>query len=165
MIIGKITHQDVYVEHVSRKRGIMAKYVVMQSRTKLYETNFMLPFLNLLAGIIWSIPVLQKVFPEIEGIASLGVGAVFSLLYVVLSVLPVIAIVPCVASGIMYTAILWGLADGISHGVIQIVVKVVILLVVIFVEFSIFGNATLRWLQHKFPEKPNIRVIKESKDE
>ena len=165
MIIGKRAHQDDYEKHVSRKRGIMAKYVVMQSRTKLYETNFMLPFLNLLAGIIWSIPVLQKVFPEIEGIASLGVGAVFSLLYVVLSVLPVIAIVPCVASGIMYTAILWGLADDISHGVIQMVVKAIILLVIIFIEFSIFGNATLRWLQHKFPEKPNIRVIKEPKDE
>ena len=143
----------------------MAKYVVMESRVKLYETNFMLPFLNLLAGIIWSIPVLQKIFPDVEGIASLGIGAIFTLAYVVLSVIPVIAIVPCVASGIMYTAILWGLVDGISHEVILILAKIMILLIVIVIEFSVFGNATLRWLQHKFPEKPNIRVIKESKDE
>lgn len=143
----------------------MAKYVVMESRVKLYETNFMLPFLNLLAGIIWSIPVLQKGFPKTEGIASLGIGAIFALVYVVLCVIPVIAIVPCIASGIMYTAILWGLADGISHEVILILVKGVMLIVVVFVEFSIFGNATLRWLQHKFPEKPNVRVIKESDNE
>lgn len=143
----------------------MAKYVVMESKVKLYETNFMLPFLNLLAGIIWSIPVLQKAFPDVEGIASLGIGALFALGYVVLSVMPVIAIVPCVASGIMYTAILWGLADGINHEVILILVKIVMLLVVVFIEFSIFGNATLRWLQHKFPEKPNVRVIKESDNE
>ena len=143
----------------------MAKYVVMESKVKLYETNFMLPFLNLLAGIIWSIPVLQKVFPETEGIASLGIGALFALVYVVLCVMPVIAIVPCVASGIMYTAILWGFADGISNEVVQFIVKAICLLIVIFVEFSIFGNATLRWLQHKFPEKPNVRVIKESNNE
>jgi len=39
------------------------------------------------------------------------------------------------------------------------------LLVVVVVEFSIFGNATLRWLQHKFPEKPSVRIVKESQDE
>ena len=106
---------------------------------------------------------LQKVFPSVDGIAALGIGAVITLAYVVLSVMPVIAIVPCIASVIMYTAMLWGMVDGIGHDIIRILVKVLALLFVLFAEFSIFSNATLRWLQNKFPEKPRVTVIKEEK--
>ena len=101
--------------------------------------------------------------PGAEGISALGVGAVVTLAYVVLSVMPVIAIVPCIASTIMYTAMLWGIADNIGHIVIRIIVKIVMLLFVVFAEFSIFSNATLRWLQKKFPEKPKTTVVKEEK--
>ena len=139
----------------------MAKYIVHPTQTKKYETNYGLPFLNAIAGMVWSIPILQKLLPGVEGIAALGIGAVFTLVYVVLSVMPVIAIVPCIASTIMYTAMLWGMADNIGHIVIRIIVKIVMLLFVVFAEFSIFSNATLRWLQNKFPEKPKITVVKE----
>ena len=139
----------------------MAKYIVHPTKTKEYQTNFALPFLNAIAGMAWSIPILQNLFPGVEGIAALGVGAVVTLVYVVLSVMPVIAIVPCIASVIMYTAMLWGIADNIGHMVIRIIVKIVMMLFVVFAEFSIFSNATLRWLQNKFPEKPKITVVKE----
>ena len=139
----------------------MAKYIVHPTKTKKYETNYGLPFLNAIAGMVWSIPILQKLLPGVEGIAALGIGAVFMLVYVVLSVMPVIAIVPCIASTIMYTAMLWGIADNIGHIVIRIIVKIVMLIFVLFAEFSIFSNATLRWLQNKYPEKPRITVVKE----
>lgn len=139
----------------------MAKYIVHPTKTKEYQTNFVLPFLNAIAGMVWSIPILQNLLPSVNGIAALGVGAVITLVYVVLSVMPVIAIVPCIASVIMYTAMLWGIADNIGHIVIRIIVKTVMLLFVVFAEFSIFSNATLRWLQNKFPEKPKITVVKE----
>lgn len=141
----------------------MAKYIVHPTKTKEYQTNFVLPFLNAIAGMVWSIPILQNLLPGVEGIAALGVGAVITLVYVVLSVMPVIAIVPCIASTIMYTAMLWGIADNIGHIVIRIIVKIVMLLFVVFAEFSIFSNAILRWLQNKFPEKPKITVVKEEK--
>ena len=139
----------------------MAKYIVHPTKTKKYETNYGLPFLNAIAGMVWSIPILQKLLPGVEGIAALGIGAVFTLVYVVLSVMPVFAIVPCIASTIMYTAMLWGIADNIGHIVIRVIVKMVLLLFVLFAEFSIFSNATLRWLQNKYPEKPRITVVKE----
>lgn len=139
----------------------MAKYIVHPTKTKKYETNYGLPFLNAIAGMVWSIPILQKLLPGVEGIAALGIGAVFTLVYVVLSVMPVIAIVPCIASTIMYTTMLWGIADNIGHIVIRIIVKIVMLIFVLFAEFSIFSNATLRWLQNKYPEKPRITVVKE----
>lgn len=141
----------------------MAKYIVHPTKTKEYQTNFALPFLNAIAGMVWSIPILQNLLLGVEGIAALGVGAVITLVYVVLSVMPVIAIVPCIASTIMYTAMLWGIVDNIGHIVIRIIVKIVMLLFVVFAEFSIFSNATLRWLQNKFLEKPKIIVVKEEK--
>lgn len=141
----------------------MAKYIVYPTKTKEYQTNFVLPFLNAIAGMVWSIPILQNLLPGVEGIVALGVGAVITLVYVVISVMPVIAIVPCIASTIIYTAMLWGIADNIGHIVIRIIVKIVMLLFVVFAEFSIFSNATLRWLQNKFSEKPKITVVKEEK--
>lgn len=141
----------------------MAKYIVHPTKTKEYQTNFVLPFLNAIAGMVWSIPILQNLLPGVEGIVALGVGAVITLVYVVISVMPVIAIVPCIASTIIYTAMLWGIADNIGHIVIRIIVKIVMLLFVVFAEFSIFSNATLRWLQNKFSEKPKITVVKEEK--
>ena len=139
----------------------MAKYIVHPTRTKEYEINYALPFINAIAGMVWSVPILQKLLSDVDGIATLGIGAIITILYVVLSVKPIIAIVPCIASAIMYTAMLWGVVDNIGHIVIRVIVKIVILLFVMFAEFSIFVNATLRWLQNKYPEKPRVTVVKE----
>lgn len=134
----------------------MARYIVLNKTTETYKPEVKLAFLNLLAGIIWAIPFVQKVFPDVNGIAGLGIGFLFMVVYVILSFIPVISIVPCVAAGILYTAILWGFADAIGHDVIRIIVKIVALLLVIVVEFSVFGNATLEWMQYKFSEPPRV---------
>ncbi|MGN0352132.1 MAG: hypothetical protein ACI4ES_10810 [Roseburia sp.] len=139
----------------------MAKYIAHPTKTKEYETNYALPFINAIAGMVWSVPILQNLLPDVDGIVALGIGAIITILYVVLSVKPIIAIVPCIASVIMYTAMLWGVADNIGHIVIRVIVKIVILLFVVFAEFSIFVNATLRWLQRKYPKKPRVAVVKE----
>ena len=136
----------------------MARYIVLNKSTGTYKPEIKLAFLNLVAGVIWAIPFVQKLFPGVNGIAGLGIGFVFTIAYIVVSFIPVISIVPCVAAGIIYTAILWGFADAIGHDVIRIIIKIVVLLLVILVEFSVFGNATLEWLQYKFSEPP--RVVK-----
>ena len=137
------------------------KYIVTPTQTQYYETNYYMPFLNLVAGIIWSIPFIQKLLPQVEGLAALGIGVMFAFAYVVLSVVPVIAIVPCSGATVIYTAMLWGVADNICDAKTCFIVKVVSLLVVVFFEFCIFGNATLLWLQHKFPSRPTVRVVEE----
>jgi hypothetical protein len=137
----------------------MAKYRVLNKTTGTYKPEIKLAFLNLLAGVIWAIPFVQNIFPNVSGIVGLGIGFLFAIVYVVISFMPVISIVPCVAAGIIYTTILWGFADAIGHDVVRIIVKIVVLLLVILVEFSVFGNATLEWLQYKFSEPPRIIKI------
>ena len=105
----------------------MAKYIVHPTGTKEYEINYALPFINAIAGMVWSVPILQKLLPDVDGIATLAIGAIITILYVVLSVKPIIAIVPCIASAIMYTAMLWGVADNIGHIVIRVILKIVLL--------------------------------------
>ena len=141
----------------------MAKYIVQPTKTKEYETNYTVPFINTLAGMIWSIPILQKLFPEVEGVAALGIGVVITLVYVILSVKPVIACIPCIASTILYTVMLWGVADHIGYVILRAIVKITMLLFVIGIEFCVYSNATLRWLQNKYPKKPRITVVKENK--
>lgn len=139
----------------------MARYIVLDKKTEIYEPEVKLAFLNLLAGIIWAIPFLQKVFPNVNGFAGLGIGFVFAVVYVMLSFTPVLAIIPCVGAGIIYTVMLWGFADGIGHDVWRIIIKVLILLLVIFIEFVVFGNATLKWAQLKFSTPPRIIRVEE----
>ena len=137
------------------------KYIVTSNESELYEPDFKVPFVNTVAGIIWAIPFLQKIFPQVDGLAALGIGAVFTLVYIILCMVPVIAIVPCVTSAIMYITMFWGMADNITNPTNCFIVKGIILVVVVFFEFCIFGNATLLWLQTKFPNKPTVRVIEE----
>lgn len=141
----------------------MARYIVMDKKTESYEPDVRLAFLNMIAGIIWAIPFVQKVFPNVNGLVGLGIGFIFTLVYIFVSFMPVIAIVPCVASGIMYTAVFWGFADGIDHNVWRVVLKIVILLIVIFIEFVVFGNATLPWVQEKFSTPPRVIRVEDDK--
>ena len=139
----------------------MAKYIVIDKKTEIYEPEVKLAFLNLLAGVIWAIPFIQKVFPDVNGFIGLAIGFVFTVVYIIISFVPVIAIVPCVGAGIIYTTMLWGFADGIGHDVWRIILKIIILLLVIFIEFVVFGNATLKWAQLKFSEPPRIIRVEE----
>ena len=141
----------------------MARYIVMDKKTESYEPDVRLAFLNMIAGIIWAIPFVQKVFPNVNGLVGLGIGFIFTLVYIFVSFMPMIAIVPCVASGIMYTAVFWGFADGIDENAWRIVLKIVILLIVIFIEFVVFGNATLQWAQEKFSTPPRVIRVEDDK--
>jgi len=65
-----------------------------------------------------------------------------------------------VAGVVMFTAMFWVFADYIGNAPVRIIVKILILAIAIMIEFCVWINATLPWLERKFPNKPNIRVIK-----
>lgn len=137
----------------------MARYIVQESKSKLYVRNDKMPLINLIPAIVWSVPVYQKVSPHVSTWITFGICAIFLIAYVFLSYKPLIAVVPCVGAVIMFTAIVWAPMDYIGNDVVRIIVKVLVLIICILMEFAVWVNATLPWLQRKFPEKPNIRVI------
>ena len=61
----------------------MAKYIVLNKTTGTYKPEIKLAFLNLVAGVIWAIPFVQKVFPDVNGIMGLVIGFVFAIVFVV----------------------------------------------------------------------------------
>ena len=127
----------------------MAKYIVEESNYKKYEKNYLFPFINLVPGIVWSIPLHQKLFPN-----------AFVALYWYLSLKPMIAVIPCVAGLVMFTALFWVFADYIGNAPARIIVKIIILGVFIMIELCVWINATLPWLESKEANKPRIRVEK-----
>ena len=127
----------------------MATYIVQTNKTEKYQKNYGLPFINLIPAVVWSIPIHQKLFPDANFWLTLGLCGAFVIGYVLLSMLPVIAVVPCVAGVIMFSALFWALADGIGN-------SIMILAIAIFVELAIFSNATVPWLQKKELDKPRI---------
>lgn len=137
----------------------MAKYIVEEYK-KTYEKDYKVPFINLIPAIIWSIPVHQKLYPDAGFWVTAGLTGLFLVLYIFLSMKPWVAIIPCVAGVIMYTAIFWAPADHIGNNIVRIIVKAVILLIAIAVELFVFGNATLPWLESREANKPRIRVEK-----
>lgn len=139
----------------------MAKYIVQESNTKPYIRNAKMPLINLIPAIVWTVPLYQKVSPIMTGWITFMACAMFLALYVFLSYKPLIAVAPCVGSVIMFTAIAWAPMDHIGNNVVRIIAKIVALAICILIEFAVWVNATLPWLQKKFPQKPNIRVIKD----
>lgn len=137
----------------------MAKYIVEEYK-KTYEKDYKVPFINLIPAIIWSIPVHQKLYPDAGFWVTAGLTGLFLVLYIFLSMKPWVAVIPCVAGVIMFTAIFWAPADHIGNDIVRIIVKAVILLISIAVELFIFGNATLPWLESREANKPKIRVEK-----
>lgn len=138
----------------------MAKYIVDDIQTASFEKNFKLPFVNLIPAFVWSIPLHQKLFPDASWWMTFALCGLFVIAYIVLSFFPIITVAPCVAGVIIFTALLWAPADHIGNNVVRIIVKVAILAFFILLELCIWINATLPWLERKFPNRPNIRVIK-----
>ncbi|MDD3137998.1 MAG: hypothetical protein PHX08_03380 [Lachnospiraceae bacterium] len=137
----------------------MAKYIIDDIKTEGFEKNFKLPFVNLIPAFVWSIPFRQRLFPDADFWMTFGLCALFVIVYVTLSFLPIITVVPCVAGTIIFTALAWAPADRIGNNVVRIIVKVVILAFFIMLEFCIWINATLPWIVRKFPNTPNIRRV------
>lgn len=138
----------------------MARYIVEDIKTESFQKNFKLPFVNLIPAFIWSIPLHQKLFPDASWWTTFALCGLFVIAYMVLSFLPIITVAPCVAGVVIFTALAWAPADMIGNNVVRIIVKIVILAFFIMLEFCVWINATLPWLEKKFPNKPNIRVIK-----
>ena len=78
----------------------MATYIVQTNKTEKYQKNYGLPFINLIPAVVWSIPIHQKLFPDANFWLTLGLCGAFVIGYVLLSMLPVIAVVPCVAESV-----------------------------------------------------------------
>ena len=138
----------------------MAKYIVEERTAPRYEKNYKLPMVNIIPAIVWSIPLHQKLFPDASWWETLFLCALFVGVYWYLSMKPIIAAIPCWAGVVVFTALFWVFADYIGNIPGRIIVKVMILAFFIMLELCIWINATLPWLEKKFPNKPNIRVIK-----
>ena len=81
--------------------------------------------------------------------------------YILLSYVPIIALAPGIASVIMLTGLFWVPADYIVNNVVRILVKGVILVIMILIEFCVFINATLPWLERKTAKPPMIRKFED----
>lgn len=138
----------------------MARYIVEDIKTEGFQKNFMLPFVNLIPAFVWSIPVHQKLFPDADFWITFALCGLFVIAYIALSFLPIITVIPCVAGVIIFTAMAWAPAGMIGNNVVRIIVKVVIIAFFIMLELCVWINSTLPWLERKFPNRPNIRVIK-----
>ena len=121
----------------------MAKYVIEETKTSKYEKDFKFPLINLIPVIVWCIPVHQKLLPLVGTMGAYIAVAVFLVLYVILSFVPIAAVAPGIASVIMMTAMLWAPADHIGNNVVRVIVKEIILVIIVLIEFCILINATL----------------------
>lgn len=139
----------------------MAKYIVEDIKTNSYEKNYKIPLINIVPAVVWSIPLHQKLFPDASWWMTFGICVAFVVLYCVLSYMPIIAAVPCIAGVIIFTALFWVFADYIGNDIARIAVKVVIAAFFGFVELALFANATIPWLDWKNPQKPRVRRIEE----
>ena len=139
----------------------MTRYIVVPDNRSHYEKNYTMPFINIIPGIIWSIPIIQMFMDDVGTLAKFGFGIVFAFLYVVMTLVPVLALAPCVAGAIIYIGMLWSLADLLGDGWIKITIKVIIAAFIGLLELSLFLNATLPWLERKTDKGPVIRRIEE----
>ena len=95
----------------------MAKYIVEDRYKASYEKNYKFPLINIIPAVVWSIPVHQKLFPDAGWWVTFGLCALFVIAYVILSYLPIIVVVPAVASVIIFSGLFWVFADYIGNHV------------------------------------------------
>lgn len=125
-----------------------------------YEKNYKLPTVNLFPAIVWSIPLYQR-FHEFTGKGiMIAVCVVFVLAYWLICYVPLAAIAPAIASGIILTGLFWVFPDYIDNNIVRIIIKIVILAFIIMLEFTIAINATLPWLQSKSNAKTFPRIYR-----
>ena len=139
----------------------MAKYIVEDIMTNSYNKNYKIPLVNIVPAVVWSIPLHQKLFPDASWWMTFGICAAFVMLYCVLSYMPIIAAIPCIAGVVIFTGLFWVFADYIGNDIARIIVKIVIVVFFGFMELAVFANATIPWLDSKNPQKPRVRKIEE----
>ena len=139
----------------------MAKYIVEDIKTNSYDKNYKIPMVNIVPAIVWSIPLHQKLFPDASWLVTFGICAAFVILYCILSYMPIIAAVPCIAGVIIFTGLFWVFADYVGNDVARIIVQILIAAFFGFMELAVFANATIPWLESRNPQKPRVRKIEE----
>ncbi len=92
---------------------------------------------------------------------TFGLCAAFVALYWYLSLKPIIAVIPCMAGVVMFTALFWVFADYIGNTPVRIILKIIILGIAVMIELCIWINATLPWLDKKTAPKPRIRKVED----
>ena len=137
----------------------MGKYIVEDRNTSTYEKNYKMPLVNIIPGIVWSVPVHQKFLSEMDWAIGFGICIAFIIGYCVLSYIPIISIVPCVAGAIIFTGLFWVFADYIGNDIGRIVVKVLIAAFFGFMELAVFANATVPWLDDRRKKKPRVYKV------
>lgn len=143
------------------ERGnIMSHYEVVPDGHKPYEKDYKFPMINLVPAFVWSIPLHQKLYPDAATWLVILLTAVFMLAYVLLSLTPIIAVAPCIASVIMLTGMIWAPMDHIGNNVLKVILKIVALILMILLQFGIFINATIPWIDEK-TYKPTIRKVED----
>ena len=100
-------------------------------------------------------------FPNASFWATLGLCGAFVVFYVMLSYLPIIAVIPAVAGAIIFSGLFWVFADYIENQIMRIALKVLIAAFFGFMELAIIANATVPWLERKISNKPIIRRLDE----
>lgn len=139
----------------------MAKYVVEDIKTSSYEKNYMIPLVNIIPAVVWSIPFHQKMFPDVSWWMTFGLCAAFVVLFCILSYMPILSVVPCVAGAMMFIGLIWVFADYIGNDIVRIIVKVVIVAFFGFMELAVFANALVPWLDNKKGKKPRVYRVEE----
>lgn len=139
----------------------MAKYIVESLKVEKFEKNYKFLLINAIPAIVWSIPVHQKLFPNLAGGVVWGICAAFVIAYVIIGMIPFISVVPDVASVIMLTAMVWSIVDLVGNDIARIIIKVLVAAFFGMMGLTLLINATLPWLQKKFAPKPRVRKIEE----
>lgn len=139
---------------------MMSKYVIVPDKSEKYQKDYKFPCINIIPAVVWSIPIHQKLFPNAPFWAVVLFTLAFIFVYLYVSLTPIIAAAPCVASVVMFTTMAWAPMDHIGNNVARIILKILALAVIILVEFAIWTNATLPWLQSK-TSKTTIRKVED----
>jgi hypothetical protein len=124
----------------------MATIYAIKNRKKsreLQKSNFLIPMINMIPAIIYSIAFRQHFLSDLTGWQKFGLYIVFILIYMILLFLPFISLVMNIASTIMFVGMIWALVDHIDSNVLCIIVKVVTAGIVGFLEFAIFVDRTI----------------------
>ena len=108
----------------------MAVYLVTKNKKHNNKDNdSMMAMVNIIPAIIWAIVFCQKFCDSLTFWPKLGIGIVFVIVYMVLSILPYISLVMNVASAIMYIGMVWAL---------KLVGKIVTAIIIGLIELSLF---------------------------
>lgn len=117
----------------------MAVYLVTKNKKHNNKDNdSMMAMVNIIPAIIWAIVFCQKFCDSLTFWPKLGIGIVFVIVYMVLSILPYISLVMNVASAIMYIGMVWALVDLIGNETVKLVGKIVTAIIIGLIELSLF---------------------------